>query len=611
MRKRTHAFVVKIIHWWEANVLRHPWSLLILAVIVCGLVGKYTADNLTMNTNTADMISIKLPFQQNRIRLETAFPQDVSTVLLLVEGKTPETTADAVKRIGAELRRRTDTVKSVYIPDEGDFFTRNGMLYLSLPELQKLSEQLASAQPFIGRLSQDNSLGGLFGILDQALNAPEDDISMDLNPLLAKVREAVQATQAGKPYQLSWQQMMLDQKSGLGLTKRFIIVTPILNFQELMPAEKAIAAINEATASSLTGDLADTSVRMTGEVVLEYDEMQTVGQGMAYAGAASMVMVCLTLWIAYRSFKLMFATFFTLTVGLVYSMGFATAAIGHLNLISIAFAVLFIGMGDAYSSHFCLRYRELVLRGEPQAQALLDTLTSTGAALILCTLTAAIGLYAFIPTNYIGVSELGIIAGTSMFIALATTFTILPALMKIMPLRPTQPHKPRRMTLAILGSNWPLRYARAIRYITVILALGSAVLLTRVEVDFNPINLRDPNTESVKTFKYLLQSEDTSPMTLSSLASSETEVREKTARFEQLPTVNKVVSLFDFVPKDQAEKLAIIEELGLVLGTQLQSFPPPAEGNVQTGNPGKIPEGAGNPVEQGRRSGAGGTGGNP
>ncbi|MBS1211742.1 MAG: putative rane protein, partial [Proteobacteria bacterium] len=100
MRKKTYAFVVTMIHWWEANVLKHPWSLLLLAVIACGAVGKYTADNLTMNTNTADSISTELPFQQNRIKLETTFPQDANTVLLLVEGKTPELTADAVKRIG-------------------------------------------------------------------------------------------------------------------------------------------------------------------------------------------------------------------------------------------------------------------------------------------------------------------------------------------------------------------------------------------------------------------------------------------------------------------------------------------------------------------------------
>jgi len=579
MSERSHNLLIKTIHWWEANVLNRPWWLLALSLIATGFIGKYVYDNLTVNTNTADMISIDLPFQQNRIKLETAFPQDVSTVLLLVEGKTPEQTSEAVKRLGQGLRQQKDYIKSVYIPDEGDFFAKNGMLYLSLPELQDLSKQLANAQPFIGRLSQDNSLAGLFGILGQALKATDEDIAIELDPVLMRIREAIQADQAGKPYQLSWQQLMLDQKAGLGITKRFIVITPILNFQALLPAEKSVAAINAVIARALQEDLAETRVRMTGEVVLEHEEMQTVGQGTAVAGIASMILVCVTLWIAYRSFKLMFATFFTLTMGLVLSLGFATVSIGHLNLISIAFAVLFIGMGDAFSSHFCLRYRELVLRGESQREALRDTLTSTGSALILCALTAAIGLYVFVFTNYVGVSELGIIAGTSMFIALLTTFTVLPALMKIMPLRPRK--KFRLTKPSLLLSNWPLRYARPIRWITVVLGVAAAVLLTQVTVDFNPLNLRDPNTESVKTFKYLLQSQDTSPMTLTSLATSEAQARELKARFEHLPTVDKVVTLFDFIPEEQPEKLAIIEDLGLVLGPQLQSFPPPAQGGAK------------------------------
>ncbi len=582
MSKKTDSLVIRTIHWWEENILNHPWWLLIFSVIITGLVGKYTMDNLTVDTDTADMISIKLPFQQNRIKLETAFPQDVSTILLVVEGETPEETTEAVKRIGARLQANREYVKSVYVPDEGDFFERNGLLYLSLKELQDISTQLANAQPFIGKLANDDSLHGLFDILGQAVKASaDDDLELDLNPLFKKISDALHAVMEGKPYQLSWQQLMMSNQTGLGYTQRFIVVTPILNFQELLPAEKPIAAIRNIIAESTTGDLSTVHVHMTGEVVLEDEEMETVTKSMTVAGIVSMILVCATLWIAYRSFKLMFATFFSLNMGLVLSLGFATVAIGHLNLISIAFAVLFIGMGDAYSSHFCLRYRELVLRGESQRDALRDTLSSTGASLILCTFTAAIGLYAFIPTNYVGVSELGIIAGTSLFIALLTTFTVLPALMKIMPFRPSRKQRPRSEKSSFWVSNWPLRYARPIRWITALTTVGALALLTQISVDFNPINLRDPNTESVKTFKHLLQSKDTSPMTLTSLASSQEEALALQARYEKLPTVDKVTTLMDFVPKDQPAKLAIIEELSLVLGPQLASFPPPAKGGAR------------------------------
>ncbi|MCL7422706.1 MAG: MMPL family transporter [Methylobacter sp.] len=578
MSNTTDNLLVKTILWWEENILNRPWWLLAFSVIISGFVFHYTANNLTVNTNTAEMLSPELPFQQDRQRLEKAFPQDANTILMLVEGKTPEQTTDALQRITSGLQQQKDQIRSVYIPDEGAFFDRNGLLYLSLKELQVLSTKLANAQPFIGRLSQDNSLNGLFELFGQALDA-SNGIELDMNAVFSKAGEALQAAQQGRPYQLSWQQLMMDRSSGLGVTKRFIIAKPVLDFQAFLPAEKSLAVIDQVIAASLTGDLADVSVRLTGEVMLEHEEMQTVSEGTAIAGIVSMFLVCITLWIAYRSFKLMFATFFTLTIGLILSLGFAAFAVGHLNMISIAFGVLFIGMGDAYSSHFCLRYRELTLRGESPRDALRDTLTSTGGSLALCTVTAAIGLFAFIPTNYLGVSELGIIAGTSLVIALSTTFTVLPAVIKIMPPK-MRKQEDSRKTRSKLTSNWPLVYARPIRWVTGILAVVSLALLTRVSIDFNPINLRDPDTESVKTFKYLLQSKDTSPMTLTSLAASAAEARNMEARFESLDTVSKAVTLFDFIPENQDAKLALIEDLALILGPELDNFPEPSEGHA-------------------------------
>ena len=576
MNKNTDRRLYRFMHGWEANFIRHPWLVILLFIVSCGLTLRYTMDHLKVNTNTANMISLELPFQKNRIALEQAFPQDIGTAILLVEGKTPETTAAAVKKIVALIQQDATHFSGIHVPDDSEFFARNGLLYLSLEDLEKLTNQLANAQPFIGRLTEDNSLRGLFGIVGQALEETgKNDLTLELDPLLNRIRAAVAATTANQPYQVSWRQLMTpDASSGLGITKRLILVKPVLHYEEVMPAEQSIQAINRILASTLQGELADVRVRKTGEVILEHEEMETISAGVSVASAASLVLVCLTLWIAYRSVKLMFATFVSLTMGLVLSLGFATVAIGQLNLISIGFAVLFIGMGDAYSSHFCLRYRELILEGHSQRKALQDTLTSTGPALILSAITAAIGLFAFIPTSYSGVAELGIIAGASMFIALMTTFTVLPALMKIMPIHP--PKKQRNpVTASSNRSNWPLHYAKPVRIATGILAVIAAVLMFGVQVDFNPINLRDPNTESVQTFKSLLQSEDTSPMTLASLARSETDAAVLEEKFKQLPAVDRVVSLKDLIPEDQDEKLAIISDLSVMMGTQLSQFPAP------------------------------------
>jgi len=164
------SLVHRIMLGWEAQFIRYPWLVILAFVVAAGLTLQYTMDHLKVNTNTADMISLEVPFQKNRLALESAFPQDIGTGLLLVEGPTPEATSQAVKTLVTRLQEDSAHFQSVDVPDGGPFFEKNGLLYVSLEDLEDLSTQLANAQPFIGRLTRDNSLQGLLGILGDALD---------------------------------------------------------------------------------------------------------------------------------------------------------------------------------------------------------------------------------------------------------------------------------------------------------------------------------------------------------------------------------------------------------------------------------------------------------
>src|SRR5262249_14433469 len=134
--------------------------------------------------------------------------------------------------------------------------------------------------------------------------------------------------------------------------------------------------------------------------------------------------------------RLLVASLITLVVGIVWTGAFAVAAVGQFNLISIAFAVLFIGIGIDYSIHVALRYREMVERGHKGGGALTAAGRSIGTALGLMAASSALGFFSFLPTDYRGVSELGLIAGFSMIVAFVTNVTVLPAILALMPLRP-------------------------------------------------------------------------------------------------------------------------------------------------------------------------------
>jgi hopanoid biosynthesis associated RND transporter like protein HpnN len=281
------------------------------------------------------------------------------------------------------------------------------------------------------------------------------------------------------------------------------------------------------------------------------------------------VLVLFILLVAYRSVLLTVATLITLAWGMLFCGAFAAFSVKELNLISVAFAVSNIGLGVEYAIHFCLRYRDNLTHHIHKSLALRNTLISTAPSLLLCAGTTSIGLYAFIPTDYKGVSELGLLAGTSLFICLLITLIALPALLRVIPapakflaVKEGSPNG-----LAILSqklASYPLHYAKPIAIATFIIAVVSIVLT---------INLRDPNTESVIAFKNLMKDKETTPMTLTVLAKDENSAKALAQKLSTLASVDKTVSLFDFQPTDQEEKLALIEEMSLMLGAQMQSFP--------------------------------------
>ncbi len=578
------AFSINILSRWGDWSLKHPLLVLLLIGLLAYGGVEYIANNLSINTDTTEMIAPDAPFQQNRRNFENAFNQDVHTLLVVVESDTPELTKTATRRLSRLLSSNKEVISTVYVPNDNEFFQKNGLLYLDIPELESLSQTLSEAQPFIGRIAQEPNLKGFFSIFEDALISPDktQDLPIDLASLIDKVTLVLHKTINGENALFSWEKLIAKNTlTGNHSKKGFILVGPKFNYAQIRPAEGAIEAIRSATLKIQDPKLPVVNVSITGEAGLEDDELLGMSSGTFNASIFSIVLVCAILLVAYRSFLLMIATFITLSLGMVFCGVFAAASVKDLNLISVAFAVSNIGLGVEYAIHFCLRYRDNLLHHIQPERALRSTLTSTSPSLILCAGTTAIGLYAFIPTDYQGVSELGLLAGTSLFICLAVTLTALPVLLKLIPAslsnaianNDTAKHSPLSAFSEHMATM-TLHYAKPIAIGTGVLTLISILLVFKVKTDFNPINLRDPNTESVIAFKELIKDSETSPMTLTILAKTEQQAKELQQQLAKIPTVDKTISLYDFIPTEQDAKLAIIEEISMLLGSEGQGFPP-------------------------------------
>lgn len=392
---------------------------------------------------------------------------------------------------------------------------------------------------------------------------------MDLEPLLIAINDSLTHQLNNQPYQVSWQNLLAANKLNTDTKRTLVLAKPNLNFNEIMPAAQALNAARK-TANQIMQDHPGVRIRMTGETALEHEELESVSEGSIIAGVVSLFLVLFSLWIGLRSFKLLFATFTVLILGLILTAGFATLSIGHLNLISIAFAVLYIGLGVDFAIHICLHYRECRTQGMNNQQAISDSVHTVGFSLFLCALTTSIGFLAFIPTDYSGVSELGIISAGGMIIGLIISLTVLPALLTAFSIKDIKPLA-SSMSFSAL-SKLPFRYSFQIRIFSVIFAILAAATLTGLVFDSNPINLRDPSSESVSTIKELLSSQTDSPFALSALSPSYTDAKQLADQLQQLPSVHDTIFLGNLVAEQQDEKLEIIEELDLVLGDQLSSF---------------------------------------
>lgn len=555
-----------------ANMVTRAVANAKLVIAVCLILalaaGFYSARYLSLDSNTANMISAKLPWKQQMADINQAFPQNVGLLVVMVDGRNADLAEEATARLYEELAKRTDLFATVRRADGGPFFDRYGLMLLDAKDLQQIANSIIRAQPFIASLAADPSLRGLFDVLSLAMEGvarKATDFASIEKPLSA-IATAMTATLSGDETPLSWRTLMIDRPVDPRELRHLILLQPKRDFTALQPGAKATAAVRAMTTEmGLTPDRGVT-VRLTGQVALNDEEYGTVLEGMGWALVASILLVLALLFAALRSFKLIAACFVTLIVGLVLTFGFTTVAIGSLNLVSIAFAVMFIGLSIDFGIQFGVRYgQERFIRDD--AEVLPRTAFAMARPLTLAAIAIAAGFLSFVPTDYTGVSELGLIAGAGMAITLVLNLTLLPALLQVF--RPSS--RPTEMGYAWAKpiDDFLLRYRWPVIGVWAIIAAVGIVAAMGLRFDFNPLHLKNAQVESVSSILDLMQDPLRTPYNIEILAPNIDAAQDLAAKLHDLPEVYATLSAATFIPKDQEAKLAIIQDLNDLVGFSL------------------------------------------
>jgi len=561
----THHFGAWLAAWASAVVAR-PRLTAVASLGLTVLAGWYAAGNLGVNTDTANMISPTIPWRQHYNEYRDAFPLRDRNLLIVIDAPTPQRADEFATELLRELREQPERYRSPLLAGEGEFFERNGLLYLPTAELAKLTDRLAAAQPLIGLLGNRFDGAAVLDVARQTFGAGGDADAAELASFYEELARTIGSADDGQAETFAWDRLIptspaRDPRAG---TRRIITLQPAVDFGRMQPAAAAIADVRSLAARlDAAGDV---SVRLTGTVAMEHEELLSVSRGAGWGAFATFILVALVLYASLRSWRLLAASIVTLIVGLALTAAFAAVTVGKLNLLSIAFVVLNVGLGSDYVIHVLLRYRELIAEGHATNAALVETVRDVGSSLVLCAFTTAAGFYAFIPTTFSGVSELGLIAGTGVFFGLFASITVLPAVVA------WWDSEPRRLGVA---PTWldprifaPLsRKPRLVLAATTVVLVAAFAVLPRVTFDSNPIHLRDPNSESVSTLLDLAAAGDAPILNLVAVAPDAATARRWAAALRERGEVRSVTTTDSLVPPEQDEKLLLLEDLQLLMGT--------------------------------------------
>ncbi|MGH7736150.1 MAG: MMPL family transporter, partial [Gemmatimonadales bacterium] len=274
----------------------------------------YAAGHFAMNTDTNALISRKLPWRVRETAYNHLFHPGGDQTVVVIDGKTPELAEGGAAAITAGLESRPDLFSQVTRPDGGPFFAKEGLLFLSVPEVRSRMADLISAQPFLGPIAADPSLRGLMGVLStaaQGAGAGQTTLA-DIAGPMSRLAQSLDQTLAGHPAPFSWTNLIRSGKPKAAELRRFVVTTPRLDYARFSAGAAADAFIRRLAVKEGLDPAHGVTVRLTGAAPLADQQLASLAKGVDLIAALALAAILLMLWLAVRSARLIGAILVTM-----------------------------------------------------------------------------------------------------------------------------------------------------------------------------------------------------------------------------------------------------------------------------------------------------------
>lgn len=565
---------------WVALVSKYSLTTFFLMAVITAGCGWVSVDRFSINSEMNDLIEQDTAWRRDFDAFADQFPSLIQTAFVVVSGPSVKGVENTSKRLGENLLSNMDVFQEVYAPATDGFFRDHLLLYLDYEALSELADKLAEAQPMLTAVAQDQSL---IGVLKLLRSSAENDPVEGLEPILRLLAESAEAVHRGDQGEVSWTDELFERD---GTQYQLIILKGYSDHGLEQPNAVTIENIRKVIAQTEID--AGVDVRLTGEIALEFEEIAAAKEGVKTAGIVSLLLLTLLLSLGVRSFRVIIVSLVLLLVGIVWTSAYALLTVGEYNTLSLIFLVMFFGLGIDFALHFCLRYQEALLlskdsfnppfgegraankreNDEKNQQALHTATASVGRAIVLCTVTTALGFLSFVPTEYKGLADLGVISAGGMVIAAFLTFTLIPAFFSFFG-PPTRNFDPSFS----FGRGWMsslVKHPRKVMSVLIFSALGAGYVASQTYFDFSVLALRDPDSESMSTMRELQREGVVTDYSLSLLSKSRGNDSSLVNELEALPTVEEIRTPESFLPKNQSDNLELLEDIQILLWSAIE-----------------------------------------
>ncbi|MFP6808702.1 MAG: MMPL family transporter [Pseudomonadales bacterium] len=545
---------------WTNFVINRPWQILTAISLVTLLALYISITQFSINSNTAELIRQNTPWKKVHRDFMKSFPQYANNTFVVVSGKTLSSVSSVSKSLEAQLLSKSDIFQLVYSPANDKFLDSHALLFVDPEDLDALVSNLADAQPILSSVAHDPNVRGLFGLLSNALNGGEDvpDSMAGFATLLA---DNIDRTLAGNGSPVAWRDELVKRDSDEDYYN-IIFVQGRQNFGENLPNAQLLQEIRSIIDGLQHPSKDLVEIRLTGQVPLDNGEVQSAIDSAQLAASIAAVFLMFILIFGVGSIRIIVATYMTMAIGLIWTSAYAILVVGQYNTISIIFLVMFIGLGVDFAIHLSLRYQEDLLQHDTKG-ALVSTNRDLGPAITLCGITSAIGFLSFVPTEYVGLAELGIISGGGMLIAVFVSLTVIPAFFTVVKKPVAMPQ-----TVALNSISELLhQYRHAIIAVTFVIGGLAAYVAKDTYFDYSTLSLKNQGSEAMTTFRDLQERDVITDYAISYVAPDMETARRVKQKLLTLATVSDVKIPADYVPNSQEEKLYILEDAQFMLAS--------------------------------------------